>query len=42
MLNKSEYINEASLAGTGKKAEGDGFVKYSINCVLAKKKEKSK
>jgi Tfp pilus assembly protein PilN len=42
MLNKSEYINEASLAGTEKKAEGDGFVKYSINCVLAKKKEKSK
>ncbi len=38
MLNKSEYINEASLAGTEKKAEGDGFVKYSINCVLAKKK----
>jgi len=41
MLNKSEYIEEASLAGTEKRAEGDGFVKYSINCVLAKK-EKSR
>ncbi len=40
MLNKSEYIDEASLAGTEKKAEGDGFVKYSINCVLAQEKEK--
>jgi Tfp pilus assembly protein PilN len=39
MLNKSEYIDEASLAGTEKKAEGDGFVKYSINCVLAQKEK---
>jgi Tfp pilus assembly protein PilN len=42
MLNKSEYIAEASLAGTEKKTEGDGFVKYSINCVLTKKKENSR
>jgi Tfp pilus assembly protein PilN len=39
MLNKSEYIEEASLAGTEKRAEGDGFVKYSVNCVLAKKEK---
>lgn len=41
MLSRSQYIDEASLAGTEKKAEADGFVKYSINCILAQK-EKSK
>jgi hypothetical protein len=39
MLNKSEYIEEASLAGTEKKAEEGGFIKYSIKCILAQKKE---
>ena len=40
LLNRSDYIEEASLAGTEKKAEANGFVKYAINCVLPQQKEK--
>lgn len=43
MLNKSSYIAEASLAGTEKKSDTEGFVKYAINCVLVpKEQEKEK
>jgi len=40
MLNRSQYIEEASLAGTEKKQETNGLIKYSINCVLSEKEEK--
>jgi Tfp pilus assembly protein PilN len=38
MLNKSEHINSASIAGT--KRDKNGFISYEINCALTPKKGK--
>lgn len=38
MLNKSEHINSATIAGT--KKDKNGFISYEINCALTPKKGK--
>lgn len=39
MLNNSNYISSASLAGTTKEDEANGFIMYTIDCVLKLEKE---
>ncbi len=41
MLNKSQYINSASLSQTEKDNEAGGLVRYSINCWLNREKKNS-
>ncbi len=41
-LNKSRYVANASLAGTEKRDDAHGLVKYVINCSLVKEEEKGK
>lgn len=39
MLNNSNYISSASLTETRKEDEGDGLIRYTIDCSLKQEKE---